>query len=298
MVSIEECKEAAELYLDGYKYQDICRMLDIKRADIYYRLRKLGIKGNRYANPNKEEVVELFDQGLSLVDIAKKLGADISVISRLVRSEGRNPQEYGRLNKVNFNPFLDLSNADVQYWLGYICADGCVYRNQVRIYTNLDPDHLEAYKEFIGRDLNIQSHLNRHSSYNYCAQFNNRDVVKYLIGLGITPNKSLTLELKTPITFPMLRGMWDGDGSVVGRSKYYVEPSLVTASGALYTQVCKFLENGQIGYRSSYCKGMYQITINKTGNVKNFYNKLYKDGKYFLPRKKDKYLSMLNKDIV
>ena len=49
---------------------------------------------------------------------------------------------------IDYNPFEDLTNEDVQYWLGWLASDGCVVGNRISLSVQRrDRDILEKLKD-------------------------------------------------------------------------------------------------------------------------------------------------------
>lgn len=298
-LTINELEEVSRLYKTGMYVKDIAALKGVSMSSIYNYLREYGTEADRKILPDIKEVLDLFDnKRLSLNKIAKVLNVDRNTISKLLIQEGRDTQNTTRKCAVWFNPFEDMTDPNVQYWLGYLCSDGNVYKNSIKIYTNIDRDHLDKYKKFIGVDLHIQSHLNKHNTIDYCAAFRNKEVFEYLNLLGIVPNKSKILKVNFPITFAFLRGIWDGDGCV-SKDKHTrcISSSMVTASEQFSKQVCQFLMDNSIEFSCIFRSPCWNIRIkNRGGSLRRFYKLLYAEGSYWLSRKKDKYL--LGNDIV
>lgn len=291
-VDQERIDLAVNLYKQGIGVNDIAKELECHRLTIYNYLRHGKITCNRKTKANVDCILELYHLGMSIQDISISTNIDRGIVSHILKGYNLNTTDRSRSNKVNFNPFLDLLNPDVQYWLGYLAADGNVYGNRVRIYSNKDPNHLREYISFIGVDLKLE----KNGKDNYCVSFCNRHVANYLIKLGITPNKSKTLSINMPMTFPFLRGVFDGDGHITQRSKNYTEVGIATASLIFKEQICNFLSYKDIHYRVSYFNPCHRITISRKLNVRKFYYLLYESGSYFLDRKRIKFT--IDNDIV
>lgn len=291
-VDQERINLAVSLYKQGIPVKDISKELGCHRLTIYNYLRQGNVIFDRKTKINVDRILELYYLGMCIQDISISTSVDRGIVSHILKEYNLETTDRSRSNKVNFNPFLDLRSPDVQYWLGYLAADGNVYGNRVRIYTNKDPEHLKEYISFIGADLRLE----KNGKDNYCVSFCNRHVVNYLIGLGITPNKSKTLSINMPLTFSFLRGVFDGDGHITQRSKNYTEVGIATASLIFKEQICNFLYYKDIYYRVSYFNPCYRITISKKLNVRKFYYLLYESGSYFLDRKRIKFT--IDNDIV
>ena len=64
-----------------------------------------------------------------------------------------------RKKKVCDNPFVDLSNPDVLYWLGWLATDGYISHKETRVTLSLsikDIDVIEKFKDFVSDKLTIK----------------------------------------------------------------------------------------------------------------------------------------------
>ena len=60
--------------------------------------------------------------------------------------------------KVHHNPFADLSNPDVMYWLGWLATDGYISHKETRVTLDLsirDIDVIEKFQQFVSPKLTI-----------------------------------------------------------------------------------------------------------------------------------------------
>lgn len=113
--------------------------------------------------------------------------------------------------KLNENIFNELDSPEKAYWLGFIYADGNIYKNilSITLHKN-DKSHLEKFKQFLQADILIRLEDNRG-----CFIVNRKKIVLALKKLGITPCKSLCLKFPkiNQLFYPdFIRGYFDGDG--------------------------------------------------------------------------------------
>lgn len=190
----------------------------------------------------------------------------------------------GRNRKVSHNPFKNLEDEKTQYWLGLIAADGWLYKG---IWLGLkDLNLITAYRDWISPNLTIH-YSNKHHSTNRVG-FGNKETVEFLINLGITPRKSLTLEINMPITRHFLRGVFDGDGY-----SPRIGQSVKITSGSLkfLNQLSKFLFDNNIKNRIAIqqkSKNIIYALYVTASQFKAFYNLLYKDATIFMQRKEER----------
>ena len=115
-------------------------------------------------------------------------------------------------------------SSDFAYAVGLITTDGNLSPDGRHFdFTSNDIDLIETFKNC----MNIKNKISRKKSTytnKYSAfriQFGNITLYKFLLGIGLMPNKSKRLQsLKIPdeFFFDFLRGHLDGDGSI---KKYY-----------------------------------------------------------------------------
>lgn len=109
--------------------------------------------------------------------------------------------------------------ADLAYTVGLIAADGNLSRKpgRVSIMSN-DIDLLELVRERLGVTRPITPHTGGYGRRCHRIVWSDRPFYEWLVSLGLTPAKSLTLG---PLAVPdeyfvdFFRGCIDGDGSIV-----------------------------------------------------------------------------------
>ena len=191
-------------------------------------------------------------------------------------------------NPFTINPFIDKSLEDKSYWFGYIAGDGSISsdnRNNVDIITT-DLDIVEQYKSFIGDTLTI--YLSKRPTKDcYTLRVCNKDFKEYLIKRGITPKKSLTLDLKVKCNWDIVRGLFDSDGNISKNGFKITSASI---------KLISYLENffNTEGFKTSIIKKGNAMDIYIRSNqkplkdtFKSIRSKLYNNSKYYLKRKKD-----------
>lgn len=193
--------------------------------------------------------------------------------------------------EVKGNPFEDLSNPEVQYWLGYLAADGNVKpiskkSNLIRLNTNSDPEHLETYAKFLGhkgprKDLNKKT-----GRYEYCVGFCSKQVNKFLHSIGITPAKSKSLEMKIALTAPFVLGYFDGNGTISAP-----RITISTGSEAFSKQLREFISYNFGKFPSVYKHKDSWCYVITPGNYLSeyFMDCLYESSPIYMPRKRKKY---------
>ena len=117
----------------------------------------------------------------------------------------------------NIRKQLNFKDKDLWYLVGLIATDGNLSSDGRHIdITAKDPNFLEELKENLGLENKVTAKHNR-SGTCFHIQFANRNFYDFLLSIGLTPKKSLTLgELKIPTGWfsDFIRGVIDGDGSI------------------------------------------------------------------------------------
>src|SRR5213594_1039583 len=104
------------------------------------------------------------------------------------------------------------------YAVGLLATDGCLSSDRRHIIlTSRDRDLVETYLRCLGRPLRWTVGRTRRGAHAYYAQFSDVAFYDWLLSIGLTPKKSLTLgAIDVPDCYlvPLARGLLDGDGSI------------------------------------------------------------------------------------
>jgi len=107
-------------------------------------------------------------------------------------------------------------NANLAYAIGLIATDGCLSSDGLLIdLTSKDREQLLNFSKCVGVDFKIGDKKNGNGDQCLRIQFKNKIFYDFLLSVGLTLKKSLTLgKLKIPdkYFFDFLRGCFDGDG--------------------------------------------------------------------------------------
>lgn len=240
----------------------------------------------KYTATEEAEMVKMYKEGMNTVQIAKITGKMYNTsIRRVLLRHGvilRVTGEDQRL--VKGNPLLNN-----HYWLGVLATDGNVYKNRVKVAVQKrDVDWIHSFANLTG--------ANVLSEPKGCMAvgFNSPEIVQYLISLGITPNKSLTLNYKGLINWDFIRGVIDGDGTITNGCP--IKLGIYSASLPFLEQLLQFFteEGLRVRYPVIVNGRTYGLTINKTEDVLIAYSKLYYQNEVpCLLRKKGKFGSLI-----
>ena len=200
-------------------------------------------------------------------------------------------------NSYNTRFFHTIDTEAKAYWLGFICADGCVQsggRNVMEItLSSVDKEHLNKFKH----DINFKGEvkIKKGTKYEACRiSLYGEQIIQDLCSHGAVPRKSLVLQfpkhLDKNLIRHFIRGYFDGDGSVYEYQKLHK-----ISMSMLGTQ--EFLEEVQNIFVQEL--GVSRVKIYKHQNVFEYKKSrkeaikimdyLYKDCTIYLERKFSKY---------
>ena len=183
--------------------------------------------------------------------------------------------KHRNINKEFFREW----SAEMAYVLGFFAADGSMYINPrgshyFAFYSN-DYEILEKIKRVISSNNKISSRKISVSCPNqrYVIQIGSKKIYNDLLVLGLTPNKSKSLQFPdVPALYlrDFVRGYFDGDGNILFKEyfrkdrqkyKYYFATKFISGShGFLETLRSKLLEYAGIG-RGSFFKGTRSFVL-------------------------------------
>lgn len=108
----------------------------------------------------------------------------------------------------------------IAYLVGLITADGCLSNDFRHLnITSKDIEIINIVQRILDRQFAIREKTGMYGSSAYYIQFSDVSLFDFLINIGLTPSKSLTIQ---HVTVPdcyysdFLRGYFDGDGSTYG----------------------------------------------------------------------------------
>ena len=291
----EYLERVKDLYDQGLTDLKIAEILGKSDDSVAYYRKLLGLENKFKARqPKIDDIVidELVNNHLTCYAISKKYNCTHCYIRRVLRDNNIPLEQYIITNRdrrlVKDNPFTNLQDPIVQYWLGFLSADGGVFENRISLgLQEKDKRHIEKFVEFLGNELTIRKVCKDHKYYSYVCSFRSRECSDFLKNLGITSNKSFTLDYNNEITIDFLRGVIDGDGYI---RKTFEEVSILTGSKVFAYQLkeaihklfnmiasIRIIKRGNSEY--------YTIGIYGRNRVRIILKKLYQNAPIFLDRK-------------
>lgn len=196
------------------------------------------------------------------------------------------------LRKVEF--FFDTWTPNMAYILGYFTADGCMYKNKQGSgyisFTSADFELIQLTKTLmeVSNTIEIYQPKKGRCKLRYTIQIGSKKIFNRLLELGMTPNKSLTLQCPSvpePLFCHFLRGNFDGDGCAYSRylkrkgrkKKYLYLQASFTCGNRKFLEIVqnKLCKLANMGY-GSLRKHTSVFTLSYSANdVAKLYNFLY-----------------------
>ena len=278
----------------------------------------------KYTKKQILSILNDYKNGKSLSFISKKFNVSADVIKRILTENGvknfrncKEQQKAGLKYKFNEDYFSKINSHEKAYFLGLLFADGYNYHEKGRVSLSLQDRDSYILKDFwkdLGGNENIPIYTtdkNKYSGrkingievvYNYNSdllRLCSRKISNDLNTLGCFQAKSLILkfpsEEQVPIEYmnSFILGYFDGDGCVsTGKNSIFRSCSVNFVSSEFFIKSLKdFLQNElSINSWIRKTKRSYRLDFKKTDDVLKFYHFVYSKSKFFLRRKKDKFI--------
>ena len=310
----EQIIQIKNLYeIEKYTIDSISKETGYSCPTISKLLRNNGVSTKKGKQVDINQLVEYYNEGLSLTKISTILGIDRHRLSNVLKEQGIDVVNKQNETKFDSTIFDVIDTEEKAYWLGFIYADGYIDSSP------LDPNKKSRYVFELSLKVSDVEHLNKfnifmkHNKNNVkigkskcqgkeffrCRwKINNKHLWNTLNNHGCTPNKSLTLKFPDYSIFKdkslirhFIRGYFDGDGCISYHKCDTKGNSYSVTTALLGThQFIHELENNLP------CKGFYPNTGDKysketcelrftVSNSKIFLHYLYDDATIYLNRK-------------
>lgn len=268
------------------------------------RLVKLGLQ---HTQPHLIQITKRYLSGERVRTLAKEFQLSQVTINAFFRRHGI--QQRYRTFSFNDNYFDEIDSEDKAYFLGFIIADGCIYKNRLKIsIKSIDIDVLEKFKRFIDGNfsINLQTQISTYGMLQTSTiEISSGSIVEALARLGVSERKTETATLpniRPDLIRHMIRGYMDGDGSFTK----YLNRGVHIKYGMNFCgspETLEFLRNhlrtihGSEGSLSKRRKDsesrVLQLCYSGGLTVKKYLHYLYNDANVFLDRKMQKFKDML-----
>lgn len=263
----------------------------------------LQIKAHNTIKGNEDLIVKLYSEGKTQKEIADLLGTYNTSVRRVLIRKGvelRGNSEILRLCKEN--PFKDNDEYS-EYFLGLLLTDGCLTKtkassrnyNLVLSLSEVDNYMVYKYKDWLSSKSKVSKIYQKiNGSYMYAVSVTNPDVEQWLRSRGEFTDKSHNCQLYIPLTWHILRGIFDGDGGFHINGKH-LDFFICSASKIFINQIANFLESEgfephiRVSKRSN--SDFFYVELYKIQDVIKLGKLMYDNASIYLQRKYDKWFS-------
>ncbi len=257
----------------------------------------------------KDLIVYLYTvQGLGQLACAKAVGhSDVRLVRRVLKERKikiRNFSESAIIsneNRVKYSvnsSYFKTQTHNMAYILGILASDGTVSKrdNTIKLgLSSIDYDYLVMLSKELGSTRPIKTYTTSKGFSNSNLTIVSSEIKKDLSEYNIVPQKTFTFKFPTKLKreywIDVIRGYYDGDGSVSTSGKHAIKWQIASATKDVLEHIVDFFFEEynipKVNIRQER-ERLYVIcySINAT---KMIYNHLYNEGCLYLPRKKEKY---------
>lgn len=257
----------------------------------------------KFSREKEENILKMYSKGMSQKEIANFYNTFNTSIRRVLLRNGIIPKGNNKIQRLcKHNPFRKNDEYS-DYFLGLLLTDGCISGNKtktsntINLSLNEEDGYLvESFRDWISPNSKVSKVKQKvNDSFMYTVNITNIEVEEWLIRKGNFKNKSYNCKIYTPITWNILRGIFDGDGGfhpncnhldffICGKSRIFLE------------QIKSFLDKyGFTTYlkerKNSYGTSLFYVEIHKIKDVLTLGEYMYKNAHIFCKRKYEKWLA-------
>lgn len=209
-------QEVISMYIENQPIEKICNKFSISFGKLYRILDKHKIPKNkrekivRRTKIDYDRISELYNNGVDVGDISKKLNISVATIYNAVDSN----RGYKRKFDINEDYFSNIDTEYKAYFLGLLYADGC--NNGYGFYITLkkdDIDILYKFKDAIEFSGNLKYVKEKYVMLNISS----KKLSSVLSNYGCNVNKTVNAvfpTIRNDLYRHFIRGLFDGDGSI------------------------------------------------------------------------------------
>lgn len=296
-------------YQKGVRVKDMVLKYRVSQQTINRYLNKKFVPKVHYIpsckfDSTKEEmIIKYYKKGMSQKEIASLFGTYNTSIRRVLLRKGIIPKGNDiRQRLCKHNPFKNNDEYS-EYFLGLLLTDGSISKEKSssRNYgINLSLSEEDSYiVEAFRNWASPKSKLSRiyqkiNGSYMYSTTITNIEMEEWLRRKGNFIRKSYECKIYTPITWNILRGIFDGDGgfSISGKHLNFF---ICGASKVFINQIAVFLKKNNITPHLREDKKrrvpLYYVEVYKINEVIKLGELMYNNAHIFIKRKYEKWLA-------
>ena len=277
----------------------------------------MAISINKLSKEIQEQIVESYQNGMSIREIERIYGATRPTVSNYLEKIGVKTVKGNHYKRYSHNEdfFETINTEEKAYWLGFMYADGWIQDNSKRYgqdhfgITLADQD--EAHLQKFLNSLNATNIIRYDNSgvkkgWSRCAkiELTSQKTVDDLVRHGCLKRKTLILQPPTTVPEELLhhfiRGFFDGDGSIIKTGGEYYEKYHkynFSISFSCVESIAYWLQDYfKIGsvVKDKRKENSFAYSIGGINAVENFYHMLYDDATVYLDRKYERFQEFLS----
>ena len=265
--------------------------------------------------PHTEDILALYDSGISMTEISRRYGTYLQPVSNLVKKHRTVPSVSGTINSRYFS---EIDSHIKAYFVGFIAGDGAIVKSSRCNSTTLtitlnkrDACVLEKLRDELGMSRKLWYFVSQGRFDHVRLITSDKQIISDLMALGIEPRKSLTMpdilkNLPNEYKNSFILGLFDADGSCCVR----VAPWTKRSTGKTYSYVKQAASlRATLPMCHAIVKqlGLSTFHINTSDSIPNlvvgsktqfikFFNLIYADCEFYLKRKYEKFLPIVYQD--
>ena len=298
-------------YLNMINKYDIMEKFNVSMKTAERIMKKLNLT---HSSSQTICIIKEYLNGTSTKELSRKYSMSTNNIVNLLKR--RNIERRQSKYYANFNYFENIDTEDKAYFLGFIYADGNLYKNTLKIYINQrDEDILYKFKKYIKSDHPLKKSIVKNDNFKNPSnmvriEITSPKIRNDLIKWGCYENKTFNItfpkQLSENLLKHFIRGYMDGDGrsfsyyKLSSKSKYcgyekycigicgtidFLESLRTIFQNELHLSVTAKLAN-RFPERNN---NIRCLKISGKQQVLKLLDWLYQDSTVFLDRKKEKY---------
>lgn len=263
--------------------------------------------------PHKDEILALYDSGMTMTEIAERFSCYQQPVSNLIKKYREVSSRAGTVDSTYFDRIDTHLKA---YFAGFIAGDGCLVKSSTSSSITLtitlnkrDECILEKLREELQMSRPLWYFVSQKRFDHVRLVTSDKGIVAGLKAIGIDHRKSLTMgnilqNIPEVYRSSFILGLFDADGSCCvreaisktqGREYKSIKQSVqIRATLDMCAAIVQHL--GLQNYHISTSDSIPNLVISSKKEFTNFFNQVYKDCPFYLQRKYEKFLPIVHQD--